>query len=173
MIDEVRGATCRWVCTPWRSQKRHWTLPAVVRVAGYAVRDGADPCELAKAVAKAVKCECGKCEEEAAALRALIQEILEAQEALEEALDALRGDLEITPRTLQYRRKRNKDPKDSDGDAWYRALFIRFRRLFTWLFVLVDVARVIDAAEGMEALLGRVIAAQDALLKCVERGESE
>lgn len=168
MIDEVRGATCRWVCTPWRSQKRHWTLPAVVRVARYAVRDGADPCELAKAVAEAVKCECGKCKEEAAALRALIQEeILEAQEALGEALDALRGDLGIT------RRKRNKDPKDSDGDAWYRALFIRFRRLFTWLFVLVDVARVIDAAEGMEALLGRVIAAQDALLKCVERGESE
>lgn len=168
MIDEVRGATCRWVCTPWRSQKRHWTLPAVVRVAGYAVRDGADPCELAKAVAKAVKCECGKCEEEAAALRALIdQEILEEQEALEEALDALRGDLGFT------RRERNKDPKDSDGDAWYRALFIRFRRLFTWLFVLVDVARVIDAAEGMEELLGRVIAAQDALLKCVERGESE
>lgn len=165
MIDEVRGATCRWVCTPWRSQKRHWTLPAVVRVAGYAVRDGADPCELAKAVAKAVKCECGKCEEEAAALRALIQEILEAQEVLGEALDALRGDLEIT--------RRKRDPKDSDGDAWYRALFIRFRRLMKWLFVLVDVARVIDAAEGMEALLGRVIAAQDALLKCVERGESE
>lgn len=165
MIDEVRGATCRWVCTPWRSQKRHWTLPAVVRVAGYAVRDGADPCELAKAVAEAVKCECGKCKEEAAALRALIQEILEAQEVLGEALDALRGDLEIT--------RRKRDPKDSDGDAWYRALFIRFRRLMKWLFVLVDVARVIDAAEGMEALLGRVIAAQDALLKCVERGESE
>lgn len=160
MIDEVRGATCRWVCTPWRSQKRHWTLPAVVRVAGYAVRDGADPCELAKAVAKAVKCECGKCEEEAAALRALIPEVIEAQKALKEALDALRGDLGITR-------------QDSDGDAWYRALFIKFRRLFTWLFVLVDVARVIDAAEGMEALLGRVIAAQDALLKCVERGESE
>lgn len=160
MIDEVRGATCRWVCTPWRSQKRHWTLPAVVRVAGYAVRDGADPCELAKAVAKAVKCECGKCEEEAAALRALIQEILEAQKALKEALDALRGDLGITR-------------QDSDGDAWYRALFIRFRRLFTWLFVLVDVARVIDAAEGMEALLGRVIAAQDALLTCIESGEVE
>lgn len=160
MIDEVRGATCRWVCTPWRSQKRHWTLPAVVRVAGYAVRDGADPCELAKAVAEAVKCECGKCKEEAAALRALIQEILEAQKALKEALDALRGDLGITR-------------QDSDGDAWYRALFIRFRRLFTWLFVLVDVARVIDAAEGMEALLGRVIAAQDALLTCIESGEVE
>lgn len=160
MIDEVRGATCRWVCTPWRSQKRHWTLPAVVRVARYAVRDGADPCELAKAVAEAVKCECGKCKEEAAALRALIQEILEAQKALKEALDALRGDLGITR-------------QDSDGDAWYRALFIRFRRLFTWLFVLVDVARVIDAAEGMEALLGRVIAAQDALLTCIESGEVE
>lgn len=160
MIDEVRGSTCRMVCTPWRSQKRHWTLPAVVRVAGYAVRDGADPCELAKAVAKAVQCECGKCEQEAEALRALIPEVIEAQKALKEALDALRGDLGITR-------------QDSDGDAWYRALFIRFRRLFTWLFVLVDVARVIDAAEGMEALLGRVIAAQDALLKCIEREESE
>lgn len=160
MIDEVRGATCRWVCTPWRSEKRHWTLPAVVRVAGYAVRDGADPCELAKAVAEAVKCECGKCKEEAEALRSLIPEVLEAQKALKEALDALRGDLGITR-------------QDSDGDAWYRALFIKFRRLFAWLFVLVDVARVIDAAEGMEALLGRLIAAQDVLLKCVERGESE
>lgn len=160
MTDEEHGANCRWVCTPWRSQKRHWTLQAVVRVAGYAVRDGADPCELAKAVAKAVRCECGKCEEEAAALRALIPEVIEAQKALKEALDALRGDLGITR-------------QDSDGDAWYRALFIRFRRLFTWLFVLVDVARVIDAAEGMEALLGRVIAAQDALLKCIESGEAE
>jgi len=160
MTDEEHGATCRWVCTPWRSQKRHWTLPAVVRVAGYAVRDGADPCELAKAVAEAVKCECGKCEEEAEALRALIPEVIEAQKALKEALDALRGDLGITR-------------QDSDGDAWYRALFIRFRRLFTWLFVLVDVARVIDAAEGMEALLGRVIAAQDALLKCIESGEAQ
>ena len=160
MIDEVRGSTCRMVCTPWRSEKRHWTLPAVVRVAGYAVRDGADPCELARAVAKAVKCECGKCEEEAAALRALIPKMIEAQKALRDALDALRGDLGITR-------------QDADGDAWYRALFIKFRRLFTWLFVLVDVARVIDAAEGMEALLGRVIAAQDALLKCIESGEAE
>lgn len=160
MKDEGHGANCRWVCTPWRSQKRHWTLPAVVRVARYAVRDGADPCELAKAVAEAVKCKCGKCEEEAKALRALIPEVIEAQKALKDALDALRGDLGITR-------------QDSDGDAWYRALFIRFRRLFSWLFVLVDVARVIDAAEGMEALLGRVIAAQDALLKCIEREESE
>lgn len=160
MTEEGHGATCRWVCTPWRSQKRHWTLPAVVRVAGYAVRDGADPCELAKEVAKAVKCECGKCEEEAMALRALIPEVIEAQKAFKDALDALRGDLGITR-------------QDSDGDAWYRALFIKFRRLFAWLFVLVDIARVIDAAEGMEALLGRVIAAQDALLDCIEKGESE
>lgn len=160
MTEEGHGATCRWVCTPWRSQKRHWTLPAVVRVAGYAVRDGADPCELAKEVAKAVKCECRKCEEEAAVLRALIPEVIEAQKALKDALDALRGDLGITR-------------QDSDGDAWYRALFTKFRRLFAWLFVLVDVARVIDAAEGMEALLGRVIAAQDALLDCIEKGESE
>lgn len=160
MTEEGHGAACRWACTPWRSQKRHWTLPAVVRVAGYAVRDGADACELARAVAKAVKCECGKCEEEAAALRALIPEVIEAQKALKDALDALRGDLGITR-------------QDSDGDAWYRALFIKFRRLFAWLFVLVDVARVIDAAEGMEELLGRVIAAQDALLDCIEKGESE
>jgi hypothetical protein len=94
------------------------------------------------------------------ALRALIPEVIEAQKALKDALDALRGDLGITR-------------QDSDGDAWYRALFIKFRRLFAWLFVLVDVARVIDAAEGMEALLGRVIAAQDALLDCIEKGESE
>lgn len=160
MIDEVRGTTCRMVCTPWRSQKRHWTLPAVVRVARYAVRDGADACELAKAVAKEVKCDCGKCEEEAAELRALIPEIIEAQKALKEALDALRGDLGITR-------------QDADGDAWYRALFIRFRRLLGWLFVLVDVAKVIDAAEGMEELLSRVIVAQDALLKCIESGENE
>lgn len=160
MTEEGHGATCRWVCTPWRSQKRHWTLPAVVRVAGYAVRDGADPCELAKEVAKAVKCECGKCEEEAAVLRELIPEVIEAQKTLKDALDALRGDLDITR-------------QDSDGDAWYRALFIKFRRLFAWLFVLVDIARVIDAAEGMEALYGRVIAAQDALLDCIEKGESE
>lgn len=160
MIDEVRGATCRWVCTPWRSQKRHWTLPAVVRVAGYAVRDGADPCELAKEVAKAVKCECGKCEEEAMALRALIPEVIEAQEALKDALDALREDLDITK-------------QDSNKDKWYKALFIKLKRLLGWLFVLVDVAWVIYAAEGMEALLGRVIAAQDALLDCIEKGESE
>lgn len=132
----------------------------MVRVAGYAVRDGADACELAKAVAKAVQCECGKCEEEAEALRELIPEVIEAQKALRDALDALRGDLGITR-------------QDADGDAWYRALFVRFRRLLGWLFVLVDVARVIDAAEGMEELLGRVIAAQDALLNCIESGEAE
>jgi hypothetical protein len=132
----------------------------VVRVAGYAVRDGADPCELAKAVAEAVKCECGKCKEEAEALRSLIPEVLEVQRVLREALDALRDDLGITQ-------------KDSYKDKWYKALLIKFRRLFAWLFVLIDIARVIDAAEGMEALLGRLIAAQDVLLKCVERGESE
>lgn len=156
MRGETHGPNCRWVCTPWRSQKRHWTLPAVVRVAGYAVRDGADPCELAKAVAKAVKCD--RCAKEAAELRALIPEVIEAQKALKDALDALRGDLGITR-------------QDESGDAWYRALFIRFRRLLSWLFVLVDVARVIDAAENMESLLVRVIAAQSALLKCVESGD--
>jgi len=165
MIDEVRGSTCRIVCTPWRSQKRHWTLQAVVRVARYAVRDGENACELAKAVATELGCECDKCPVEVLNLNQAILEAQQAKSIMDSALQALRDDLGMKGRDSE------------DGDAWYRVLALRFRRLLGWLFILADIARIIDAAEELSESIGKMATSAQSLVECVsnrgdENGES-
>lgn len=155
--EEAHGKTCRVVCTPWRSEKRHFDIRAVARVARYAVRDGSDPCELVEAVSKEVGCECGACREEASALQALVDDVLQKRKALDDALNDLRGDLGINAGA------------NNDGDAWYRVLALKFRKLLAWAFILFDIAKIIDASEGLSESIAALLNAQQALLDCMRK----
>ena len=147
---------CRPVCRPSRETPRYSTIPSVVRMAVAAVKRGADGCELSREVSKAVGCKA--CSEEIAELLALEKEILLAKKSLDDALLDLRNDLGIP----------GGNPQE---DAWYRALLTRFRQLFRWLFILADVARVIDSAEDVTRVLERLLIAQRHLVECARGGE--
>lgn len=147
---------CRPVCRPSRETPRYSTIKSVVRMAVAAVKRGADGCELSSEVSKAVGCKA--CSDEIATMVGLENEILLAKKGLDDALMDLRNDLGIP----------GGNPPE---DAWYRALLSKFRQLFRWLFILADVARVIDSAEDVTRVLERLLIAQRQLIECAKGGD--
>lgn len=147
---------CREVCRPFRTRNRVVKLGDVVRFAKAAVKHGADRCEVAGAVAKAV--ECDKCRKEQAALgRASIDYVYQLG-LLEDAIRDLRDALGFP----DERNSPTRVPKD-----WLESLTSRFKRLFGWLNILIILARIIDASEGVIQESHTLLRAQEDLLQCL------
>ena len=144
---------CRVVCRPNRSKPRRVKIPAVVRFANAAVRDGEDPCDVVRAVVDELGC--GPCEGLEMDVVEALDVVIEVRERLRDAVVNLLLAFGIEPEETQQK------------DTFLDKLIRRLRGLINIIDLANALIELVAAAADAVDLLGGVAEVLAEVSNCI------
>lgn len=149
---------CRKVCRPPRNPPRRTDTDDVVRMARAAVRNGADPCELAGVVRRELGCACS---DEALSVQQGLEAIAEDRDALRAAFEELLIALGILAKGSI------PQAPPPPGDPVWRQWLRRIRALLRWAEVAGALYNLWEAVAEFSRVLDTFVDDVARLLRCI------